>query len=641
MEFLSKSRRYFTSIVLLMLVFSLALPSAWSNQQLKIIIDGIPVSSDVSPYIDSNFRTMVPVRFVATALGSQVLWDETLQRVLVSRNGTSVELWINQRLSKVNGTDRMMDTEAVLRDGRTMVPLRFLAETFGLNVSWDDKTYTVGITSPSAPTAVVTPKIATVTSNVVNIRTGPDTSFPRITQVSLGTRLPVIGQSGDWYQVELSGSQKGWIAGWLVEVRELSNTASRVGGSDHIDSSPLPVVRTALVMADVVNIRSSPGLDFPVIAQVAYGQWLEVSEVRDSWYRVHLPGGASGWISSWLVAIKYSPAGSASSNSGGFVGVIGSWGTGGAPGHPNEQGSVMLTGVHVEQKEQGVIITVAGNGPLMTPGVLRLQNPARLVFDFPAVLMGEAKLPEFMVNQSPVSQIRVAQFTADTVRVVLDLQGAAAYSIRPSSDGRVFKIEVNPPNLSGRTIVIDPGHGTIHPWQGSDPGAIGPTGVQERDVVMEISLMLGDILLREGFSVIYTRKGDTNLTLPERAQVANETQADLLVSVHANASASPSMSGTMTFYHAPWGTELEEQISARKTLATLIQAEMLDLLQRADMGVRDANFSVLRNCQVPAVLVEVAFISNRQEERLLADPAFQRLAAQAIANGIKRYSSMH
>jgi len=83
MKRLCKSCRFITSIVLLMLVFSLALPSAWPNQQLKIIIDGISVSSDVPPYIDGNFRTMVPVRFVATALGSQVAWDEITQRVLI------------------------------------------------------------------------------------------------------------------------------------------------------------------------------------------------------------------------------------------------------------------------------------------------------------------------------------------------------------------------------------------------------------------------------------------------------------------------------------------------------------------------------------------------------------------------------
>ncbi|MBS3975191.1 MAG: N-acetylmuramoyl-L-alanine amidase [Syntrophomonadaceae bacterium] len=638
MKHLCKSSRYITSIVLLLLVFSLALPSAWPNQQLKIIIDGAPVSSDVPPYIDGNSRTMVPVRFVATALGSQVVWDEINQRVLVTRDNISVELWINQRQAKVNGNDRMLDTEAVIRDGRTMVPLRFLAETFGLKVSWDDKNHTVVIASPSVPAVVISPKIATVTSNVVNVRTGPDTSFPRLTQVALGARLPVIGQAGDWFEVELSGNRKGWIAGWLVEVRELSNTAGR--GADSANSPLPPLIRKVLVMGNTVNIRSSPGLDFPVITQVAYGQWLEVLDARDNWYRVQLPDGTNGWIASWFVALKYSPAGATPSDNSGFARVIGSWGTGSTPGQANEHNSVMLTGVHVEQRDKGVIITVAGNGPVMTPGVLRLQNPARLVFDFPAVLMGEAKLPEISVDQSPVTQIRVAQFAADTVRVALDLQEAVSYSIEPSSDGMIYKIEVNPPNSSGRTIVIDPGHGTIHPWQGSDPGAIGPTGVKERDVVMVISQMLGDILLRDGFHVIYTRKGDTNLSLPERAQVANETKADLLVSVHANASPSSSISGTMTFFHAPNGAELEAQVSARRTLATLIHNELLNLLQRADMGVREANFAVLRNCQVPAVLAEIAFISNREEERLLADPAFQSMAAQAIANGIKRYISM-
>jgi N-acetylmuramoyl-L-alanine amidase len=477
-------------------------------------------------------------------------------------------------------------------------------------------------------------------SNVVNVRTGPDITFPRLTQVAFGTRLPVIAQSGDWYQVELPGRKKGWIAGWLVEVRELSRIASR-SGANITNSSPMPFVRSALVMGNVVNIRAAPGMDFPVIAQVAYGQWLEVLEVRDNWYRVNLSDGTNGWIASWFVALKYSPTGAALSDSSGLAKTIGSWGTGEFPGHVNEHGPVMITGVHVEQIGPEIVITVAGNGPLMAPGVLRLQNPGRLVYDFPAVLQGEALLPEFVLDQSPVSQIRVGQFAANTVRVVLDLQGAVSYSIQQSLDGMICKIKIKPSNSSERTIVIDPGHGTIRPWQDSDPGAIGPTGLIEREVVMEISQMLGDILLQNGFNVIFTRKGDTNLSLPERAQVANIAQADILVSVHTNAFPNPDRSGIKTFYHNPLGTGSNDQIGARRTLASLIHAEKLGLLQRADMGVREANFSVLRNTQVPAVLAEIAFISNPEEERLLADPAFQRLAAQAIANGIKRYFFLH
>ncbi len=217
-----------------------------------------------------------------------------------------------------------------------------------------------------------------------------------------------------------------------------------------------------------------------------------------------------------------------------------------------------------------------------------------------------------------------------------DLQCPASYALDQSPDGRTITIQIRSVDLSEKLIVIDPGHGALQSW-GSDPGAIGPTGLRERDVNRSISLQLGNILLNEGYTVIYTRESDTGLTLEDRASVASISGAELLVSIHANASTDRSMAGTMTFYHAPWGTDQEKQISDRKMLAGFIQDELFNRLQRENKGIRDANFSVLRNCPVPAALVEIAFISNPEEEKLLADPTFQRRAAEAIALGIKRY----
>jgi N-acetylmuramoyl-L-alanine amidase len=155
--------------------------------------------------------------------------------------------------------------------------------------------------------------------------------------------------------------------------------------------------------------------------------------------------------------------------------------------------------------------------------------------------------------------------------------------------------------------------------------------------VRSISLQLGNILLNEGFTVIYTHEGETGLSLEDRARVASISGAELLISIHANASTNRSLAGTMTFYHAPWGADLQYQISNRKLLASCIQTELLNRLKRENKGISEANYAVLRNCPIPAALVEVAFISNYEEERLLANADFRRRAAEAIALGIKRY----
>lgn len=646
LDWKNSTGKFFLALLLafILLLFAGA-ARAWGGQQVKILLNGEEIEPDVPPYINEDSRTMVPIRFVSEALGSQVDWDEGERKVSIRGRAVLIELWIGQKTVTVNGESREMDTVAVIKDGRTMVPLRFLSEFLGMNVSWDGATRTVSLTSLPLPPPSLPEKrlVATVAGSVVNVRTGPDTSFPRLTQVRAGTRLVVTGHSGDWYQVELPGGQKGWIAGWLVEVMEIEEEKEEIkeetGVNGKLLPPSLPFPCSAVIMKDVVNVRSLPGQDSPVIGKVTYGQKLKIIEEQSNWYRVELPDGRSGWIAGWLAAVNYYPEIRVPPGSGYAGGEIGRWGTGGTPGDADPGQPLLITGLLVETAGEGVILTVSASVPQELPLFFRLENPSRLVFDFRGSLSLNGQVPAFQVNHGPVVRVRTAQFNPETVRVVFDLQDAAEYALSRDEDGRRIKIQVKPLS-GGRTVVIDPGHGTINHW-GSDPGAIGPTGLKERDVVMNISLYLGHILLREGFPVIFTRKGDTALTLPERVQVAAVTGADLLISIHTNASLNPRMSGTMTFYHSSQDPELVFQSNSRKTLAALIQAELVTSLQRENMGVREANFLILRESPVPSALIETAFISNPEEEKLLADPGFQKLAAEAIARGIKAYFARH
>ncbi|MDO9534928.1 MAG: N-acetylmuramoyl-L-alanine amidase [Bacillota bacterium] len=503
---LNSTLKYILIPLMALILLFLGAQVVWGSQQVNLIVDGVKIEPDVPAYIDHNSRTMVPVRFVTEALGSFVSWDGKEQKVVVKRGNVAVELWINEKTARVNGENKLMDTAAALKDGRTMVPLRFLAETFGMTVSWDNESRSVSLRLPVVlPPSSDKTKTVTVTGSIVNIRSGPDTSLPRVTQVKAGTVLTVIGELGEWYEVDVPGFQKGWIAGWLVDVNEAGREYSGgIGGNDGLNFSLLPFPRSALIMKDIVNVRSSPGANFPLIAQVKCGQKLAIVGEQDDWYEVSLPDGRTGWIARWLTAVVYSP-------------------------------------------------------------------------------------------------------------------------------------HVGPSRGAGKSVVIDPGHGMTHLWDGSDPGAIGPSGVVERDVVMNISLKLGDILLKEGFTVIFTRHGDTSLTLSERANAACAANADLLVSVHANASTNPQLSGTMTFYCSSREPGQEAINQNRMVLASVIQVELVALLQREDKGVREANFLVLRESLVPAVLVETAFISNSVEEKLLASSEFQRLSAESISRGIKNF----
>jgi N-acetylmuramoyl-L-alanine amidase len=198
---------------------------------------------------------------------------------------------------------------------------------------------------------------------------------------------------------------------------------------------------------------------------------------------------------------------------------------------------------------------------------------------------------------------------------------------------------VGPVNLAGRLVVLDPGHGSQQSW-GSDPGAVGPTGVKERDVVLAVALEAKRLLEEKGGRVVLTRTGEvTTLGLYDRAALANQQGAQVFVSIHANSSPSPGLNGTCTYYYVP--SYLEYQREARRSLAFSLQQALVSRLGLADKGVRQANFAVLRATEMPSALVELAFISNPNEERLLADPAFQRLAAQALVEGIVDFLAWH
>jgi N-acetylmuramoyl-L-alanine amidase len=162
--------------------------------------------------------------------------------------------------------------------------------------------------------------------------------------------------------------------------------------------------------------------------------------------------------------------------------------------------------------------------------------------------------------------------------------------------------------------------------------------LKEKEVNLEITLKVGELLTQKGIAVTYTRSDDQFVGLEERSNIANSLNASLFVSIHNNANQLSSISGTETYFYAPADTpDLYAQRNERARLANAIQTELVANLQRLDHGVKEANLSVLRNTQMPSVLVEVAFISNPTEEALLQNNDFINRAALGIVNGIMAF----
>jgi N-acetylmuramoyl-L-alanine amidase len=216
-------------------------------------------------------------------------------------------------------------------------------------------------------------------------------------------------------------------------------------------------------------------------------------------------------------------------------------------------------------------------------------------------------------------------------------------------------------------IVIDPGHG------GHDTGTIGPNGLEEKDLVLDVSRRLGKLLdSRLGAEVVYTRKDDTFIPLETRTSIANQEQADLFVSVHANSSHDPDARGVETYYlnftSSPQALEvaarenavseksihelqdlvkkiaLKEKIEESHEFASDVQQALHSGLAAKNPGIRDrgvkkAPFIVLIGANMPSILAEISFVSNPGDERHLESAEYRQRIAESLYRGVSRYIS--
>ncbi len=235
---------------------------------------------------------------------------------------------------------------------------------------------------------------------------------------------------------------------------------------------------------------------------------------------------------------------------------------------------------------------------------------------------------------------------------------------RPTSSGK--RSLTRALGLKIGRIVIDPGHG------GHDTGTIGPTGLMEKEVVLDLARRLGTLLEeRLGSEVVYTREKDTFVPLEKRTAIANQKQADLFVSLHANSSRNRAIRGIETYYLNFTSSANALEVAARENAVSEKSIhELQDLVKKITMkekleesrefaaqmqralvkgmarrnglrnrGVKKAPFIVLIGAQMPSALAEISFLSNRTDERLLRKPAYRQKVAEALYRGIQRYAN--
>jgi N-acetylmuramoyl-L-alanine amidase len=322
-------------------------------------------------------------------------------------------------------------------------------------------------------------------------------------------------------------------------------------------------------------------------------------------------------------------------------------------------------------KSLGRIELITEDG--IQPQATFLADPARVIIDLPNTRVDKSKQRKRQKVTQFIRDIRVGQFTPQTARFVIELGrkytlDASKIEVRSLAPNRWFvqlpkflprdsvpsqsrdpiaidvprgKVALPPPteisvpssippaaplpplNKGSLIVVIDPGHG------GRDPGAIG-NGLQEKEIVHDVSLQVAEQLRRNGIRVVLTRSGDQEVDLEPRVAKAEGVRANLFVSIHANAISMrrPEINGLETYYYAS---------RQGYRLAQATHSSLLREMNLRDRGIRQARFYVIRRTSMPAVLIEIGYITGSQDSIKLASAAERTKIAEAISQGILNY----
>jgi len=512
------------------------------QDMIHMVVEGKEIEPEVPPVI-SNGRTLVPVRVIAEGLGAEVTWDEKSRKATIVREKNRVELQLNNKRAVVNGKQVLLDAPPVIKNSRMLLPLRFVGEALGSTIGWEPSTRTV------------------VANRTVS--------------------LQVNGK-------DVSHSLKSY---------KLDGTVF------------LPVQKIAenlgLPSADIAGRFTKRVIDSNVL--------VALPEVEQ------LVGGRVEWNA--------------------------------------EKNQVIVERVN-ELKEisirENTVSLQTKNSDSVKPEVLVLQAPHRIVLDLPNMVLSDsmrnqdeeirpentadstaadhekpADIPgetddadKLAEQQSVIKGIRYSQYSVSpyTVRVVVEVTGKSDYKLVNTQNG--LDIQLLPkPKKTGFLIVVDAGHG------GKDNGATGVTGYREKQFNLNVANRVVELLKQNPkFQVVATRTTDVFLELKERVEIANNLEADLFLSIHAN-SFKPQARGTETFYYNKYS----------ENFARVVHRHLLEATNFPDRKVQVSGFYVIKHTKMPAVLTETGFLSNSIENAELTSPEFQEKVAQALADAINEY----
>ncbi|WP_281887025.1 N-acetylmuramoyl-L-alanine amidase [Paenibacillus sp. YYML68] len=561
-------------LLMLLLMMCIAVPAANAaeTKPIQLFLNGKQLNPEVAPRI-VNGNTIVPVRIIAESAGAKVSWDEKQRKVTVLQGEQTVQLFIDKTTAYVNGKSYTLEAAPVIVDGSTLLPLRFVVEQLNTKVTWDEITRSVFMYNQSTLAGAGTNGGGAQGEVVVDAK--PEQP---------------VGQSagqpdGEAQGEKTTGSGKTDGTDKPTGVNNSTGASNKPGGTEQSSGE---------AAAPQASGQPTTGASQPGQA----GQQPNAGQAEQ---------GGEKKVDSGTADKPQQPA------------------------SPSVEPQIANVIYDLAFAGEQLVVRTTTEAPLK-PKVFRLSNPDRVVIDVPGVKLHEPLAAQAAgqasgavieaTNSAFASQIRYSQFTEEAVRIVIDLTNGSRYKLAVAAEGaKQLVLQLEPPRERA-VVYLDPGHG------GKDSGAISKhTGRYEKTFVLALSRKVTALLEKEkGIEVRTTRSDDTFLELAERVALANYNDADAFISIHANASDKASVSGTETFYYT------EHSLS----FANIMHSYIIQATGFIDRKVKQGNFHVLRNTSMPSVLLEIGFLSNKQEESLLFQESLQNQVAAAIVQGIKK-----
>lgn len=570
--------------------------------------------------------------FLCTAYFSPVISTATNEQIIINVDSLNVRSGAGLTSSVITNVKKGQ-TFHVVEKKSDWIKIKYSGSKTGWVANWH-----VSQKKSSVGTPIISKGSGEVVSNATGLRfrSGPGTSFRVIGVFEKGKTATYLEKSGEWIKIAYSGKQ-GWVSSDYVKVNSTTSPKPSTTAKE-----------TASITATSLNVRSTPSTTGTRVGNLKKNAIVTVVTDQGSWSQIEAKG-IKGWVHSDY--LKITSTGSPSKASDSTTASANSWSSGKVTATSlNVRNNGTLNGKVVGTVSKGTLVKVveekndwykisygtnktgwvAGwyiskitNSNVSTPSKADKKH-VKVIYNGTNIRSGASTSHSVVQRANLGSTYEIIETVGKWYKInlgtnqtgyiagwVVESSGVSSPVTKPGSEQYV----------KNKTIVIDPGHG------GRDSGAVGTRGTLEKNLTLKTAKLVYDKLKSAGANVFLTRTNDTYISLNSRVSTSHYRNALAFISLHYDSIADRSIAGTTTYY------------SSKKdaTLASKLNSEMVKQTKLRDRGTKFGNLHVLRENKSPSVLIELGFISNRNEELTVSSSNYQERASQGIYNGLAHY----